>query len=52
MLATANLAKNLATSAPTAPAHAVADTPTAAGGTKRGAEGELGEQEAKRQEGA
>lgn len=48
MLATANLAKNLATSAPAAPA--VAETPAAAGGTKRGAESELGEQEAKRQE--
>ena len=53
VLATANLAKNLAPAAPAAPAPAaaaVAETPAAAGGTKRGAEGEAGEQEAKRQE--
>ena len=43
MLATANLTKTLGASAPAA-------APAAAGGTKRSAEGDLGEQEAKRQE--
>ncbi len=50
VLATANLAKNLAPAAAAPAAAAVTETPTAAGGTKRGAEGEAGEQEAKRQE--
>ena len=49
MLATANLTKTLGASAPAA-APAAAGSPAAAGGTKRSAEGDLGEQEAKRQE--
>ena len=53
MLATANLTKTLGASAPAdapAAAPAAAGSPAAAGGTKRSAEGDLGEQEAKRQE--
>ena len=49
MLATANLTKTLGASA-SAAAPAAAGSPAAAGGTKRSAEGDLGEQEAKRQE--
>ena len=49
MIATANLTKNLGASAPAA-APAAAGSPAAVGGTKRSAEGDLGEQEAKRQE--
>lgn len=49
MIATANLTKNLGASAAAA-APVAAGSPAAAGGTKRSAEGDLGEQEAKRQE--
>ena len=49
MLATASLTKTLGASAPAA-APTAARSPAAAGGTKRSAEGDLGEQEAKRQD--